>query len=377
MTVPPILLLGEAWGENENRIQRAFVGSAGIELLRMLDEAGILTLSAYDRGNISQFYSTGRPALIDEIWEAHRDSVRRSNVFNIHPPGNDLAAFCGPKAGALAGYGPLVKGKGLIRAEFAGELERLGDEILDINPNVIVALGNTALWALTNQTGISKLRGTVCLSTHCVSDCKLLPTYHPAAILRQWENRPVTVLDLAKAGREAAFPEIRKPRREIWIEPSLEDIHKFFADYIYFDNVLGTSCPLLSVDIETSGRQITCIGFAPSIDRAIVIPFFDPRAKGRSYWPTAELESMVWAAIRRVLADRSIPKLFQNGLYDISFLWTEYGIPTFGAREDTMLASHAQQPESLKGLAFLGSVYTNETAWKSERKGTTTIKRDE
>jgi hypothetical protein len=42
-----------------------------------------------------------------------------------------------------------------------------------------------------------------------------------------------------------------------------------------------------------------------------------------------------------------------------------------------MLLHHALSPESLKGLAFLGSVYTDHGPWKSERKGTsTTIKKD-
>jgi len=78
-----------------------------------------------------------------------------------------------------------------------------------------------------------------------------------------------------------------------------------------------------------------------------------------------------------VLEDQSIPKVFQNGLYDIAFLWRAYGIRTMGGSDDTMLLHHALQPESLKGLGFLGSVYTNHGAWKSERKGTeTTIKRD-
>jgi hypothetical protein len=40
-----------------------------------------------------------------------------------------------------------------------------------------------------------------------------------------------------------------------------------------------------------------------------------------------------------------------------------------------MLLHHALQPESEKGLGFLGSVYTNEASWKLMR--TSTIKRDQ
>jgi len=45
--------------------------------------------------------------------------------------------------------------------------------------------------------------------------------------------------------------------------------------------------------------------------------------------------------------------------------------------EDTMLLHHALQPESLKSLGFLGSVYSDEGSWKQLRRGRTTIKRDD
>ena len=72
------------------------------------------------------------------------------------------------------------------------------------------------------------------------------------------------------------------------------------------------------------------------------------------------------------------PKVFQNGLYDISFLWRSYRIKTVNAEHDTMLLHHALHPESPKGLDFLGSVYTNHASWKLMRpRGKQTIKRDE
>jgi len=171
-----------------------------------------------------------------------------------------------------------------------------------------------------------------------------------------------------KAARESAYPEIRRPPREIWIEPSLDDIRQFIATHI-------AGCRLLSVDIETSGSRVTCIGFATSASVAIVIPFDDARKKDGSYWPTREDETKCWNLVRSVLGDRSIPKLFQNGSFDVSFLLRAYGIKTLGCAEDTMLLSHALQPEGLKGLGYLGSIYSSESAWKSMRVKNETIKR--
>lgn len=374
----PIVLLAEAYGEAEARHNAPLIGASGIELLRMLGEAGVIDLSPVDRDLISLYYRTNDNRRIIEIW-SHHPEVHRTNVFNIHPPANDLGHFLGVKSDALPGY-PMLKvnpQKGRpkptgswVRGEFGPELERLGDELIDHNPNVIVCLGNCSLWALTGKVGVSKLRGTTLHSTLTVSGFKLLPTYHPAAILRNWDNRPVVIADLMKAHRESQFPEIRRPHREIWIEPTLEDIKRFIINHT-------CGCTLLSVDIETSGTRITCIGFAPGPGIAIVIPFDDTRKTNGNYWPSTADEHACWDLVKAVLEDPKIPKLFQNGCYDIAFLWRSMRIKVLGATEDTMLCHHAIQPESLKGLGFLGSIYSDEATWKGMAKHAKTIKRDD
>ncbi len=367
MSNKPIILLGEAWGANEAKLGYGFVGASGVELLRMLDEADIITLSAEDQSFISKFWNLGDPACIDAIWRLHPE-VHRANVFPFHPFANDIASLCGGKAEGVKGYPALTKSK-FLRREFIPHLERLADEIISVDPNLIIALGNTPLWALCGTTGISKVRGTTRCSTHTVTGYKVLPTYHPAAVLRQWELRPTTIVDLMKAKREAEFPEVRRPKREIWIEPTLEDINEFIELRV-------RGCEVLSVDIETAGNRITCIGFSPNPQLAIVIPFDGGRGKSKSYWPTLDSEVQAWCLVRGVLEDRGIRKVFQNGLYDIAFLWRSVGIGVMGCAEDTMLLSHALQPEALKGLGFLGSVFTDEGPWKQEHKNSQTIKAD-
>ncbi len=363
----PIVLLGEHWGVEEARLQTPFIGASGIELIRQLAEAGIIHLTPVDKSHMSAYYATSDPKRIDRIWRAHPE-VYRTNVFNIHPPRNDLAHFCGTKAEALPGYPMLIKGK-FVHYQYQIQLDRLCNELLALDPNLIVCLGNSALWALAGRTGITKLRGTTLASTHTVAGFKLLPTYHPAAVLRQYELRPTAIADLMKAKRESAHAEIIRPAREIWIEPDLESIHRFIREHV-------TGCELLSVDIETSGSRVTCLGFAPTQATAIVIPFDDERQASGNYWGTPALERECWDIVRSVLEDGSIPKLFQNGVYDIAFLLRAYGIRVMGARHDTMLLSHALQPESLKGLGYLGSIYSDEGSWKHMRKKDETIKRD-
>lgn len=332
-----IMMIGEAWGIEEERAKLAFVGPTGRELARMSHQAGI------------QFGMT-----------------YRTNVFNLRPrPSNDISNLCGPKESGIPGRPPLKAGK-YVRAEFAGELDRLFSEVRATKPALVVAVGGTASWALLGDSRISKIRGAVAPSS---LGPKVLPVYHPSAVVRDWSLRHVTVLDLMKARREAEFPEIRRPHREIWIEPTLTDLEDFHAQHIQ-------PCSILAFDIETSGPQITCIGFAPNERVALVIPFTDSRRANGSYWPSHSDERAAWLFVARVLSS-VVPKLAQNGLYDIHFLWRQYGIAVRNFTDDTMLLHHALQPESPKGLDFLGSVYTNEAAWKLMRRGPKGLKKDE
>lgn len=378
----PIALVGEAWGSHEDKTHTPFVGASGIELLSQLEEAGLTELTAEDRTFIAKFWDKGDPFMTEMVWKMHPEFAR-FNVFNFHPHANKLEALCTGKKEALEtgtkimlDYPSLIKGK-YVDEDYRPHVERLGNDLYNLDPNLVICLGNTPLWALAGKTGITKLRGTTISSTHTIAGLKLLPTYHPAAILRQYELRPVAVMDLMKARREAAFPEIRRPKRLIWTEPSLEDIRTFINEYIVEEATDIVKCRRLSVDIETAGSQVTIVGFAPSPTLALVIPFFDERAKGRSYWPTAKDEREAWRLIAGVLSNEAVKKVFQNGLYDIAFILRSVGIPVMGAEHDTMLLHHALQPESLKGLGFLGSIYTDEGPWKNERKHVSTIKRDE
>jgi uracil-DNA glycosylase len=285
-----------------------------------------------------------------------------TNVFNLRPkPSNDVRNLCGTKAEGIPGMPVLQKGK-YVRAEYKPELDRLYTEINKVNPNVIVALGATAAWALLRSTGIKNIRGSVALTAdngQLGRAYKIIPTYHPAAIAREWSNRPVGIADLDKAKRESETPEFCRPARELWLYPTLDDLAEFEKRYILPAADLGS-------DIETWANQITCISFGTAT-HAIIIPFVSELRPGKNYWPTIDEELQAWDYVRRWNALR--PTIFQNGMYDIQFELRSYGIPVPLASEDTMLLHHAWQPEMEKGLGFLASIYTDEVSWKFMRKG--------
>jgi DNA polymerase I-like protein with 3'-5' exonuclease and polymerase domains len=179
-------------------------------------------------------------------------------------------------------------------------------------------------------------------------------------------------MDFIKAKREREFPDLRRPVRFVHVAETYEDIRRYKEEYL-------DGASRVAFDVETDRRaQITCICFAASIDRVLVIPFVDQRKPQGNYFTDISEELAAWDLVAEIL-DSQAEKVGQNGMYDMTYAWQQYGIPTRNYAHDTMLLHHALQPESDKGLGFLGSVYTNEASWKADRpRGSdATIKRDE
>lgn len=332
-----IFICGEAWGKDEELVEKPFVGASGRLLNGLLSQAGIA-----------------------------REECYITNVFNLRPASNDVKNLCGPKAEAIPGFPALVKGK-YVRKEFESELHRLFTEVEREKPNLILALGASAAWAFLKTSGIKAIRGA---PAEAWNGYKVLPSYHPAYVLRDFSMRPVLYADICKAKRETEFPEIRRPMRAVWIEPSVQDLWEFADRFI-------DPAESLSIDIETKGDIITCIGFAPRRDVALVVPFFDPTKPGKNYWSSHLEEFQAWAFVKEMCQLRK-RVVFQNGLYDMHFLWRAMGISVPHATDDTMLLHHAMQPEMNKGLGFLATIYTDEASWKMMGKGgqASTIKRE-
>lgn len=332
---PSIVIVGEAWGEKEEEKGRPFVGPSGHLLNSFLASAGIERRECY-----------------------------LTNVFNFRPQGNRLLTLAGSKARGIPGMPQIDTGK-YILAEYEPELKRLYREIEDVGPNLVIALGGTACWAVLRDRRIKRLRGA---PIEGVTGHKVLATYHPAAVLREYKLRPIVYSDFEKARRESLYPDVRRPQRELWLAPNLEDMAAF-ERYIL-------ESEWLSVDIETWNRQITCIGFAPSIDRAIVVPFIHHGSPDGNYWRTFVEEKQAWEYVRRWL-QYGKKVVGQNFLYDCNYLWSKYGTPVYDVEGDTMLLSHAMQPEMEKSLALLGTLWTDEPPWKWMREDIKTLKKED
>jgi DNA polymerase len=139
-----LMFVGEAPGADEDIQARPFVGRAGQLLTKIIEAIGL-----------------------------KREEVLIGNVNRCRPPGNraptpEEASTCKPF---------------LLR------------EIAAVQPEVIVVLGNTAMKNLLDtREGITRLRGTF----QNYKGIKVMPTFHPAYLLRDPSKKRETWEDLKK-----------------------------------------------------------------------------------------------------------------------------------------------------------------------------------
>lgn len=333
------MLLGEAPGADEEREGLPFVGASG-KLLRedLLPSAGL-----------------------------DAETFHILNTFIERPPNNDLEQWTATKTElkklgqlALAERLPIMAKKRYLLPEHHWQIAELWRRLDELQPDLIIAMGATALWAVSGSTGIGNFRGNFFKTRWGLA----IATYHPAAVARQWSFRPMVWADLSKARRhlEGTLPPPLK--RRLWINPTFQEIanvHALFNRNPHW---------LLGVDIETSPAigQITCISFATAHE-GICIPLWDKDAapEQANFWPTVEDEVRAWRWIER-FARLPNRKVLQNGLYDMQYLLDgPIDIRLYNAVDDTAILMHSLQPELPKSLGTLSSLFLNEPSWKQMR----------
>lgn len=329
-----ILIVGEAPGKNEHEAGVPFVGASGQELMKMLAEAGI-----------------------------SEADCRFTNVINIRPPNNNINEFFATSKKAAAQIGAIThSGKYALPIVFEG-IKELREEILRVKPNVVVALGNTALWASAGLWGILKWRGSELVGEIDDVKFKLIPMVHPAAILRNWDWRWFTIVDLRRAARESDKPTYEPLNHNFIVRPSFNTVHSTLLEL--FNNACREPTRL-AVDIETRDRHIACIGLAWSKVDALCIPLMDS-TDPKGYWSPEE-EVDIWWLLYKLLTHRNCLVIGQNFMYD-----NQYFVRRAGFRcnlvEDTMVKMHVCFPGTKKSLDFISSVFCERHCfWKAESK---------
>jgi len=299
------VLVGEAPGENEERHGRPFIGAAGQFLNKVLAKVGL-----------------------------GRDSLYITNVVKCHPPGNKL-------------------GKTAIKAC----LPRFIEEMKGVNPKFILAVGNTALTALTGHSGITKYRGQV-LPCKFLPDTKVFPTLHPASALYQPSNAPIieqdfsTFLGLASGAWESASVEVKYTVITRRNYGALLD-KLAVAEVISYDLETEDEAGRPTLDWKNPLARIGLMGIAAKVKEQVfvfVVTEFSPR---------------FWQAIRPYFERDGLPvKVAQNGKFDNHWL-RRHGIRAH-LHFDTMIAAYLIDENTPHGLEYLATSYLKVPPWKAQ-----------
>jgi uracil-DNA glycosylase family 4 len=313
-----LLVVGEAPGGEEIGQGRPFIGKSGQLLRRYLERQGC---------------------------EVPTNDVKFANLSKYRPKGNKFSLL-------------------LDSDELAQGISDLQEEVERVKPNCILALGGWPMWFLTGEcgrragkpvpgSGIKNYRGSILPAKDEFLNTKVICSYHPSYIERDWKWNPVFFKDLCRAAEDRKFPDLNYPEWEEHIDPPIDILKGLVSETL--------ESKWAAVDIETfPGGTFSCVGWAfRRPDNTIVgvcVTY-----KRMDLWSQVKL---MW--------ESDVPKIFQYGTYDVSFMQHFYSweIGGFygGTGWDTYVASANLYPDFPRGLDFLCSIHTRMPYYKTERK---------
>ena len=333
-----IMVVGEAFAPADEDAGEPFASRGAAEFNKMLHEAGIM-----------------------------RSECFMTNVVNARPPNNDIDNWIASKKKDITVNHTLFRGKYVLPIVKQG-WERLAQEVEMVQPDVVIALGNLAMWALTGADGIKKWRGSQLESHDFPYAVKVIPTYHPQVVNYNWEVRAQVVRDLKRvAGEVGSKLYTNKPDWTFILRPNFEQVMTCIRSLQSMSEQYSVPTPLwLDFDLETRAGHIACAGISWSKEAAICIPFMCVESRD-GYWSVEEETAIVFA-LYKLLTHPNVAVRWQNGLYDAQYTYRHWLFVPNG-KQDTMITHHTAFAGLPKSLAFQASLYCQHYVyWKDDGK---------
>lgn len=263
---------------------------------------------------------------------------------------------------------------GFLGVGLEESITKLKDELGQFRPNVILALGDQALTALTDKKGLCGARGSTkwvgsILTTIIRGQVtKVVPTWHPRQMLQEsgpgavpYSARSIWLLDLIRAIQESASPSLSLPSRNLEVANDSLDVYRFLKKYKDKTRV--------SIDIEVYHCVPTCIGLAFNSQHAMSIPLIDTISYTNEAGISLKERREIFKLLDQFFKTPNLEIIGQNFKFDHEKLLRPLGfaVPS-DIFVDTMLLAHTIQPEFRVSLANLTRIYTREPYYKDEYK---------
>lgn len=291
-----IVIVGESPGATEVKLGQPFIGPSGALLRAMLAEVGIDEREVY----ITNAFKCLPPRSRDEYGNRVKDGVL-----------NDAARACH---------------------------DNLIEELSAYPRDLIITMGSASSRSLSEVWGMSITKARGQMLDSALATYGVLPTLHPAYILRNPAATPQLRTDLLKAKHLLSGGTYPKPTVKYIVLETKRQIDQFIYKHIITPNPEARRWQLVS-DIEGTGLdryadKFRCIAFAP-------IHSLKPNGENTAYIVTgAENGELVKHLFRAMPA--YVEWVWHNGKFDTSFLRAK-GIPREQCRvdHDTMLLSYS------------------------------------
>ena len=233
------------------------------------------------------------------------------------------------------------------------------NEIKEINPFLIIPLGELSFNWLTNLRNIRKYRGSVIYSSGLnlglAQPIKVMPVLGPNPFLNQeYKLRWISQIDFNKVPKYLNAEPPTDDRLKLSICKTPSSLRLFLE---HNHNNEG----MLNFDIETLMGVPTCISLAYDDYNAVTVPLLD-----RSI--DTDTRTLMIMMVAKVLAS-NIAKGNQNIKYDWKVL-ERFAFIVNNVIDDPMIAAGLLTPEFPKNLGFLISIYTDLPYHKDEGKET-------
>lgn len=312
----PIMVIGDAPGKDEDIQGRPFVGSAGNMLNVFLKRAGI------DRA--AEVYTTH---VIKRMPGLKRDITTQE-----------------------------------AQIEISTNTAMLHKEIRAVKPRIIVPMGNAALRALGIKWNIGACRGFIMYSAFG----KIIPSYHPAFVFKQYKEKVTCLKDWQKIGRQRKSSSMPIFSETFETEPTIDDVERFV--FLAENKIKSGQKVSIALDLETYyydgsplNNPIKLVGLAMNQTHALVIPFIEQDET--LYWKKEDEELRAWLAIGNLLENPQIEIVAHNALFDILVLMN-HGFDVKAQIYDTLIAQALVYFPSKHDLGYVASIYTDFPPWK-------------
>ena len=339
-----ILIVGEAPGADEDQAGMPFVGRAGQKLNECLVKAGL------DRGTV-RVTNACRCRPVSVVYSEFPTKLQSKKVQNRAPTGQEIITC---------------------------STLHLDSEIRSMpNLKIIMPLGNSALFAVHGrfhvkkapdkvQSKITTMRGVPFKSEEY--GVIILPSYHPAYILRSPQLEKYLIKDLALA-RDIISGRKKQPGEVSYVKITTPQLARKLFKFLKSSGKFSWDTETTSKD-SFYGEKIIAFSFSVAPRKAAYLPFWEggqitkSKDELKNYW----LEKYGWdvyeeivSLLKDVMEDENILKIGHNLMFDAKFIYASMGadgnplkINMKGWYFDTMVAHfmlYETEPHDLKSLA--------------------------